>query len=385
MLLNTHGKKLSIKTELYKPGDNLKIKNQKEQLMEKLEGWGWYFTGVGKPFEKRSFFVNEPAAGEAVVEIAGCGLCHTDLEFIGGKVKTNSALPLILGHEISGKVVAAGNEYERLIGKNVIIPAVLPCGECELCKAGRSNICRNQKMPGNDFNGGFATHITVPGRFLCEIPFDIGDFTLSDLSVIADAVSTPYQALVRSNLRKGDLAVVIGVGGLGIYLMQFAALKGASVIAVDIDNKKIERAKRFGAAFGINSAALDEKAVRETIRAFVKENHLPAYQWKIFETSGTAAGQSAAFSLLSFAGTIAIVGFTMDKVTIRLSNMMAFDADMFGNWGCKPEYYPEVVEAVLNKKINIIDTIEKTNLESINEILKSAAGNKLWKRIIFIP
>ncbi|MBN1308851.1 MAG: alcohol dehydrogenase catalytic domain-containing protein, partial [Chitinispirillaceae bacterium] len=124
--------------------------------MEKIEARGWYYVGVDKTLEKKSFMVDEPGAGNAVVAIAGCGLCHTDLGFISGRVKTNAELPLILGHEISGKVVAAAVGYENLIGKNVVIPAVLPCGECELCKNGRSNVCRSQKMPGNDFNGGFA-------------------------------------------------------------------------------------------------------------------------------------------------------------------------------------------------------------------------------------
>ncbi len=353
--------------------------------MKKIEAHGWYFTGVEKPLEKRGFTVNDPQAEDAVVAIAGCGLCHTDLGFISGKVKTNAELPLLLGHEISGGVVAAGDAFKNLIGKNVIIPAVLPCGECELCKNGRSNVCRNQKMPGNDFNGGFASHITVPARFLCELPPDIGTFKVSDLSVIADAVTTPYQSLVRSNLKKGDLAIVIGAGGIGIYMVQFAADRGATVIVLDIDEGKIERAKTLGARFGINTTGMDEKALKEKVRAFVKEQHLPKHRWKVFETSGTAAGQLSAFSLLSFAGTIAVVGFTMDKVSIRLSNMMAFDADMFGNWGCKPEHYPDVVAKVLNKEINILDTVEERPLDSINEVISSALQHKLEKRVIFVP
>jgi 6-hydroxycyclohex-1-ene-1-carbonyl-CoA dehydrogenase len=350
-----------------------------------VDAYGFYFTEAGKPLEKRSFTVDSPGPDEAVVEIAGCGLCHTDLGFFTGQVKTNAELPLILGHEISGKVVAAGDAYEAVIGKNVIIPAVLPCGECALCKGGRSNVCRSQKMPGNDFNGGFASHITVPARFLCELPADLGTYKVSNLSVIADAVTTPYQSLVRSNLGEGDLAVVIGAGGIGIYMVQLAAEKGATVIALDIDDGKIERAKKLGAAIGINVRELSEKELKNSIRTFVKENGLPKFQWKIFETSGTAAGQTAAFSLLSFAGTVAIVGFTMDKITIRLSNMMAFDADMFGNWGCMPEHYPAVVEKVLGNRINILDTVEERPLDSINEVIELALQHKLENRVIFLP
>jgi 6-hydroxycyclohex-1-ene-1-carbonyl-CoA dehydrogenase len=353
--------------------------------MKTIDAYGYYFTGVDKPLLKQAFRVSEPAAHEAVVAIAGCGLCHTDLGFITAKVKTNTEPPLILGHEISGNVVEAGSQYVNLVGKNVIIPAVLPCGECTLCKNGRSNVCRNQKMPGNDFPGGFASHITAPARFLCTLPDTIAPFTVSNLSVIADAVTTPYQALQRSNLRKGDCAVVIGAGGIGIYMVQLAADCGATVIALDIDEGKLLHAKRSGARFGINPNNLSEKDLKDKIRAFVKEYNLPKHQWKIFETSGTAAGQTAAFSLLSFAGTIAVVGFTMDKITIRLSNMMAFDADMFGNWGCKPEYYPEVIDKVLKNRINILDNIEEHPLDSINRIIPRALQHTLEKRVVFIP
>ncbi len=353
--------------------------------MEQINGYGYYLTGVNEPLERKDFTAREPFADEVVVAVAGCGLCHTDLGFIGGKVGTNSELPLILGHEISGTVVAAGADCEALNGKNVIIPAVLPCGECALCKSGRSNVCRSQKMPGNDFNGGFASHITVPGRFLCELPESLGKYALPQLSVIADAVTTPYQSVVRSNLQEGELAIVIGVGGIGIYMAQLAKNAGATVIAIDIDDAKLERVKQFGADYIVNSKGLSEKDIKKSVRGLVKENGLPKLQWRVFETSGSAAGQMVAFSLLSFAGTVAIVGFTMEKVTIRLSNAMAFDADLFGNWGCKPEYYPAVVDKVLKEEINLLDNIEEHPLDSINEIIPLALEHKLEKRVIFTP
>jgi 6-hydroxycyclohex-1-ene-1-carbonyl-CoA dehydrogenase len=300
-------------------------------------------------------------------------------------VKTNSELPLILGHEISGEVVAAGPALENLVGKNVIIPAVLPCGECELCKGGRSNICRRQKMPGNDFNGGFASHITVPGRSLCRLPEDLGQFKVAQLSVIADAVTTPYQSLLRSNLKKGDLAVVIGVGGIGIYMAQLAKDAGATVIAIDIDEAKLKKAKELGVDFTVNSKGLSERDIRDKVRSLAKENKLRRYQWKVFETSGSAEGQKAAFSLLTFAGTLGVIGFTMDKVSVRLSNIMAFDADVFGNWGCKPENYPAVVDKVLRGDINVLDNIEERPLDSINDTLPLAFDHKLAKRVVFLP
>lgn len=353
--------------------------------MEPIKAYGYYYTGKDQPIEKREFTIDSVENDWVVVKVAGCGLCHTDLGYIAGQVNPNSELPLILGHEISGEVVASGGKYANLVGKKAIIPSTLPCGECELCKKGRSNVCRNQKMPGNDFNGGFASHISVPGRFVCPLPDDLGKFELRQLSIIADAITTPYQSLQRSGLAEGELAIVIGTGGIGIYMVQLAKSVGATVIAIDVDDKKLESAKRQGASYSINSRDLSEKDLKKQVRTMVKENNLPQHQWKVFETSGTAGGQNTAFSLLSFAGTVGIIGFTMDKVNIRLSNIMAFDADFFGNWGCKPDYYSKVVDLVLDGTINVLDNIEEHPLDSINKILPLALGHKLNKRVIFVP
>ncbi|MBI3534413.1 MAG: 6-hydroxycyclohex-1-ene-1-carbonyl-CoA dehydrogenase, partial [Deltaproteobacteria bacterium] len=106
---------------------------------------------------------------------------------------------------------------------------------------------------------------------------------------------------------------------------------------------------------------------------------------KIFETSGTQAGQNLAFSLLTYGATLGIVGFTMDKLQIRLSNLMAFDADVFGNWGCRPAYYANVVDKVLSGKINLLDNIQEFSLDSINQVIAQALEHKLEKRAILVP
>ncbi|MBI2604816.1 MAG: 6-hydroxycyclohex-1-ene-1-carbonyl-CoA dehydrogenase [Deltaproteobacteria bacterium] len=363
----------------------MKLSNSKNHI----DAYGYFFTAANQPLERRDFTIPEITSDQVpdqvVVEVAGCGLCHTDIGFITGSVKTKHEPPLILGHEISGRVVAAGPLFEKILGKNVIIPAVLPCGECELCRGERDNICQAQKMPGNDFHGGFASHIAVPGRFLCELPSGLGSFQLPQLSVVADAVTTPYQSLKRSGLKKGDLAIVIGTGGIGIYMVQHAKNAGASVIALDIDGKKLEKAREQGADAVICTTGLSEKDVKDRIRALVAEHRFPKHQWKVFETSGSAAGQSAGFSLLSFAGVLGIVGFTMEKLNVRLSNVMAYDADVFGNWGCRPAYYAPVVQDVLSGKIKLRENIREYPLDSINEVIPLALAHKLEKRAIFKP
>lgn len=351
----------------------------------RIDAFGYFYTGAGTRLEKRSFALGDPAADQVIVKVAGCGLCHTDISFLTAAVKTKQEAPIVLGHEISGAVVAAGSLFQDLAGKNVLIPAVLPCGECELCRAGRDNICQKQKMPGNDFNGGFATHLAVPGRFLCELPSELKGFKLPQLSVIADAVTTPYQSLMRSGAKAGELAIVIGTGGIGLYMVQHLKAAGLTVIALDIDEAKLTRAQALGAAHGVCSKGLDERGVKDRIKALVTEHRLPKNQWRIFETSGSAAGQSLGFSLLTFAGTLGIVGFTMDKLSVRLSNVMAFDADVFGNWGCRPAYYPVVVKQVLERRINVVDNIQEFPLDSINEVIAKALDHKLDRRAVLVP
>ena len=99
--------------------------------------------------------VPEPSAGpgEVVIAVAGCGVCHTDIGFWRGGVPTRRPLPLTLGHEVSGVVSATGASLRHMAGREVIVPAVIPCGDCELCRAGRGNACRRQLMPGNDMVG----------------------------------------------------------------------------------------------------------------------------------------------------------------------------------------------------------------------------------------
>lgn len=183
----------------------------KSYLIMSNKMYSWQMTAPDAAFELKEAPLPEVGEHEALVRIAGCGVCHTDLSFWHYGVKTKKELPLTLGHEISGEVVAGSSQW---LGRKVIIPAVLPCGECELCNKGRSNICQNQLMPGNDFDGGFATHIRVPSRYLCPVPDKVLEkYPLDKLSVVADAISTPYQVIMKSELEKDDFAIVIGVGG----------------------------------------------------------------------------------------------------------------------------------------------------------------------------
>ena len=326
----------------------------------------------------------DPGTDEVLIKVAGCGVCHTDIGFWKDGVPTKMGMPLTLGHEISGTVVGAGSDFEHLIDKQVIVPAVIPCGKCALCKSGRGNVCRAQLMPGNDMNGGFAEFITTPGRGLCVVE-DLSGYQLSDLSVIADAVTTPYQAIVRSELKSGDLAVVIGVGGVGTYCVQVAAALGARVIAIDVDQSKLDGVADHGAGLTINSADGDFKALKGQVKAQAKEWGIAGHSWKIYECSGHPSGQDTAYGLLTFASTMMVIGFTLAKTQVRLSNLMAFDATVQGTWGCKPELYPEALKLVTDNKVTLKPFIQTYPMSQGPDILQQVADHKIDKRAILAP
>jgi 6-hydroxycyclohex-1-ene-1-carbonyl-CoA dehydrogenase len=338
----------------------------------------------GRPLELRDVESAPPKADEVVVAVAGCGVCHTDIGFWRDGVPTRHALPLTLGHEISGTVAEAGSEFSHMVGKQVIVPAVIPCGACELCAQGRGNVCRSQLMPGNDIQGGFAERIVVPGRGLCVVE-DTGGFPLADLSVVADAVTTPYQAVVRSGLSRGDLAVVVGVGGVGNYCAQIAAALGASVVAVDVDPEKLAAIAPYGPGLTLDSATTPFKELRGAIRSFAKESGCPDHSWKIFECSGHPDGQQTAYGLLTHAATLMVVGFTLAKVELRLSNAMAFDATIQGTWGCLPELYPPALEMVTNRSIALEPFVETFAMSEGPEVIRRVADHEISRRAILTP
>ena len=341
-------------------------------------------TTPGK-LEKKEIPVPELQSGEVLVEVAGCGVCHTDLGYFYDGVPTVSKPPLTLGHEISGTVVAGD---EAWVGKEILVPAVMPCRQCILCKTGRGNRCLAQKMPGNSLGlyGGFSSHIPVPSIDLCEVK-DRGDIPLSHLAVVADAATTPFQAAKRAGLETGDNVIVIGVGGVGQYMIQEAKALGAgTVVAVDIVEERLNMILSYGADFIINSRDMSPRDVSNELKMIRKQKGLPSYGWKIFEVTGSKPGQEIALALLGFTGKLIIVGFGMQKVEYSISRLMAFDAEMIGTWGCLPEHYPKVLDMVVSKKIALEPYVQirpmSTITETFEEIHSKGAPDQ---RVILVP
>ena len=350
---------------------------------------GKFVVDAPGKLEKTTIPVPELGEGDALVEVAGCGVCHTDLSYFYDGVPTVSKPPLTLGHEISGTVVAGP---DAVMGKTVIIPAVMPCNDpgCPICSKGRGNRCLVQKMPGNSLGiyGGFSSHIPVPAGDLCII--DEPKFPLSHYAVVADAATTPYQAAMRAELGEGDLVVVTGItGGVGVYMGQIAKALGAKVVVgIARSQPKLERALKYRgwADYVINSKDKDIKALKGEFGEICKQAGVPKnIGWKIFECTGVGGGQEIALSLLSFVGKLVVVGFGMQKNTYMLSKLMAFDADIVGTWGCLPKYYNNVLEMVQDGRVQIEPFLEVKPMSQIEKVFEQQHAGMFDKRQVLEP
>ncbi len=331
----------------------------------------------GVPLELYEGPLPVPGPGEALIEVAACGLCHTDVSFLYGGVRTNAPLPLTLGHEIFGRVVAAP-DGDGLLDRTVIVPAVLPCGDCDLCRAGRGNICRRQYMPGNDFHGGFASHLVAPTTHLIPVPPEMEDRTA--LAVVADAVSTAYQAVLRSAVAKDEMLVVVGAGGVGTFAIQTAKVLGAHVAAIDISPDRLAAVEPW-VDLALDASALGPRDIKSAVLDYEKEHGIAGPGRKILECSGSAPGQAMAYALLTFDACLVVVGYTRDKIDVRLSNLMAFDAQVIGNWGCLPEHFPRLLELIASGDIELEPFVEYHPMSRLNDLLRGESS----RRPILLP
>jgi 6-hydroxycyclohex-1-ene-1-carbonyl-CoA dehydrogenase len=201
-------------------------------------------------------------------------------------------------------------------------------------------------------------------------------------------VTSPFQAAMRADFRAGDLAIVVGVtGGLGVYAAQICAALGAKeVVGIARNPQKLERARKYGVTHTISSANKSARDIRDEFRSYCKAKGLPGnYGWKIFEWSGTAAGQEIALELLSYIEVLMICGYGLQKNEYQLSRLMAFDADIKGTWGCLPKYYPEVLKMVLAKKIQIEPFVETRPMSQIARVFEDVHKGAQDRRIVLVP
>ena len=289
-----------------------------------------------------------PGPGEILVRVAGCGVCHTDLHYLDHGTPTFKKPPLVLGHEIAGTVASpdASGRFQK--GDRVLLPAVIPCGSCRACRTGRENICENGVMLGNNVDGGYAEFVVVPAKDVFALPEEI---PLVEGAVIADALTTPYHAVVnRGRVLPGDRVVVVGCGGVGLNVVQIAAALGARVVAVDISDAKLDWARRLGAETVLNPAS-DARPDR-ALRDLTDDGADVA-----FEVVGKAETQELALSCLRTGGRLVLVGYGTEKMSLNAGRVMFRELEILGSLGCRPVDYPRVIELARQGRVRVAELV----------------------------
>lgn len=209
----------------------------------------------------------KPDAHEVLIEVEACGVCHSDLHVADGdwpQIASITKRPLILGHEVAGRVVEKGSSVHQLeIGDRVGVPWVhWTCGECAFCCEGNENLCVKQTITGVTVDGGYAEYVKAPATHALKIPDGLSS---TDAAPLFCAGVTVYRALKHANIESGQRLAVFGVGGLGHLAVQIGRGMGASVIAVDISDEKLTQAKALGASATLNPCVVN--VVKEIRRA----------------------------------------------------------------------------------------------------------------------
>ena len=319
-----------------------------------------------------------PAAGELLVKVAACGLCRTDLHYLHG-LATFKAPPIVLGHEISGRVagVGAGVEGWRE-GEAVLLPPVIPCGSCEYCWKGRGTLCLHQKMLGNHTDGGFAEFVAVAASAAFRLPPSV---PLEAGSIVSDAVSTPYHAIVnRAALKAGEWAVIFGCGGVGLSAVQVAKAVGARVVAVDVAPWKLEVASALGADTVVDGR--NPKAAAKEIRKATGGGADAA-----FDVIGNPEVLDLATQVVKWGGRVIVVGYTEKLAPLSAGRIMFRELEVKGSLGCGLQDFPRVIDLVAQGKVRLDRMVtHRFALEELNTGFKMLdAGAQGLVRAIALP
>ncbi len=211
----------------------------------------------------------EPRIGprQVLVESKTNGLCATDLKIVDGSVRTAPA-PLMLGHENAGVVLETGAEVDSVSpGDRVVVVSKQTCGSCRMCRAGREEMCLNSPgRLGIELDGGFGELVAVSERNLVKVGENV---SLEAACLIGGTLGSPLRAIRMARPELGECAVVFGVGGLGLHALQILRHLGANVVAVDVKEEKLAKARELGAFETVNAARTDPvKAVMDVTDGF---------------------------------------------------------------------------------------------------------------------
>ena len=278
----------------------------------------------------------EPRTGEVLVRVGGVGLCHSDVLFLDSPAGVLPYdVPFTLGHEIAGWVESLGDDVTDLAtGDAVAVACMSPCGECRWCRRGADNYCVDSwRGRGFGQDGGLASHLVVRRRELVPL----GDLDPRVVAPLTDAGATSYHAVqrVRPKLRDDSTAVVIGVGGLGAYAVQWLRLQtSARIVAVEAREERMDAARALGA----HEVLLAGEGLSKRLREAVGGDGADA----VLDFVGTDQTMNAALRNAATMGSVAIVGQGFGSAQLRWG-VPAHDCDVFIPQGATIAELHEVV------------------------------------------
>src|SRR3954464_1988669 len=330
-------------------------------------------TGFTRPLQLQDRPVPTPGEGQVLVRIEASGLCHTDIHAAHGDWPVKPTPPFTPGHEGVGIVESVGlGVTEVAVGDRVAVPWLgYACGTCEYCVSGWETLCLQQKNTGYSIDGGFAEYVKAHAKYVVRVPEDVDPF---DAAPLTCAGVTTYKAVKVAGTRPSDLVAVFGVGGLGHLAIQYAAIAGATVVAVDITDDKLELARTLGAEFTVNATKQDPVEAIQRLGG-VDQAIALAVSPKAFEQ---------AYGSLRRGGTLVFVALPAENdVTIPIFQTVLNGITIVGPIVGPRADLREVFELHAADKTHVIR--ETRPLAEVNEAIADVEASRVAARIVLQP
>ncbi len=311
--------------------------------------------------------------GQVRVKVEATGLCHTDIHAAHGDWPVKPTPPFVPGHEGVGIVEELGpGVTEVALGDRVAMPWLgYACGTCDYCVSGWETLCLEQKNMGYSIDGGFGEYATAYARYVVKVPDGIDPF---DAAPLTCAGVTTYKAVKVAGTRSSDLVAVFGVGGLGHLAIQYAAIAGGRVVAVDLIDEKLQLAHELGAEFTVNAAREDPVAAIQQLGGADQAIAL-AVAPKAFEQ---------AYGSLRRGGTLVFVALPPDnQVTIPIFETVLNGITIVGSIVGTRADLREVFQLHAAGKTTVIR--ETRPLDQVNQAIADVEAGRIPARIVLQP
>jgi len=328
-------------------------------------------TEFNKPLQIMEVEIPKVSAGKVLVKVIATGVCHTDLHAMHGDWPIKPTLPFIPGHEGVGEVVEIGDGIDHLkVGDIVGIPWLYSaCGHCEHCYAGWETLCKLQQNSGYSVNGSFAEYCLADGEYVGVIPEGVD---LLEIAPILCAGVTVYKGLKMTEAKTGNWVAISGIGGLGHVAVQYAKTMGFNVVAIDVDDSKLELAKSLGADVTINALTTNVKdAVLNATGEGCHGVLVTAVSPKAFEQ---------AVSIIRRGGTMVLNGLPPGKFDLSIFDMVLDGITVRGSIVGTRLDLKEALEIAAKGKVKAHISVEP--LENINDIFERMEHGKIDGRIV---